>query len=245
MSEEEAIRRTYLITGASKGIGFTTAKRLANQGHNVIGLARTAPSEGFPGEFISLDLSNRTETASVLESIISEHGIDGVLNNVGLVKPAPLEDISLEDFDAVIDLNLRVAIQVVQAVLPNMKAQRWGRIVQTSSLVTVGVPFRTSYSAAKSGLISFTRSWALELAPYAITVNAVALGPVETELFNTNNPPGSESRQRYIDNIPLKRTGTPNELAAINAFLLGEESGFITGQTIYVDGGSSIGHAAF
>lgn len=245
MNEEENIQRTYLITGASKGIGYATAQRLANQGHMVIGLARTAPSRGFPGVFVSLDLSNRQETASVLARIATEYSIDGVLNNVGLVKPAPLEDISLEDFDAVIDLNLRVAIQVVQAVLPNMKAQRWGRIVQTSSLVTVGVPFRTSYSAAKSGLISFTRSWALELAPYGVTVNAVAPGPVETELFNTNNPPGSESRQRYIDNIPLKRTGTSDELAAINAFLLGEESGFITGQTIYVDGGSSIGHAAF
>jgi NAD(P)-dependent dehydrogenase (short-subunit alcohol dehydrogenase family) len=149
----------------------------------------------------------------------------------------------LEQLDQVLDLNLRVALQTTQAALPHMKEQGWGRIVQTSSLVTVGVPFRTSYSAAKSGLISFTRSWALELAAYAITVNAVAPGPVETELFNTNNPPGSVSRQRYIDNIPLKRTGTPEEVAAINAFLLGEESGFITGQTLYVDGGSSIGHA--
>ena len=173
----------------------------------------------------------------------SRHGIDGILNNVGLVNPAPLEEITFEQLDQVLDLNLRVALQTTQAALPHMKQQRWGRIVQTSSLVTVGVPFRTSYAAAKSGLISFTRSWSLELAPHAITVNAVAPGPVETELFNTNNPPGSESRQRYIDNIPLKRTGTPDELAAINAFLLGEDSGFITGQTIYVDGGSSIGHA--
>ncbi len=243
MSEEKEKQRTYLITGASKGIGYATATRLASQGHTVIGLARTEPADGFPGEFIPLDLSSREETEKALERITADHAIDGVLNNVGLVNPAPLEEISLEAFDAVIDLNLRVAIQVTQAVLPHMKAQHWGRIVQISSLVTVGVPFRTSYSAAKSGLISFTRSWALELAPYAITVNAVAPGPVETELFNTNNPPGSESRQRYIDNIPLKRTGTPDELAAINAFLLGEESGFITGQTVYVDGGSSIGHA--
>ncbi len=237
------IKRTYLITGASKGIGRATAQRLGDQGHHVIGLARTAPSTPFPGDFITVDLSDRQATANALQAITKDHGIDGILNNVGLVNPAPLEEITLEQLDQVLDLNLRVALQTAQAALPHMKAQKWGRIVQTSSLVTVGVPFRTSYSAAKSGLISFTRSWALELAQHAITVNAVAPGPVETELFNTNNPPGSESRQRYIDNIPLKRTGTPDELAAINAFLLGEESGFITGQTLYVDGGSSIGHA--
>ena len=236
-------KRTYLITGASKGIGRATAHRLGDQGHHVIGLARTEPSTAFPGDFVTVDLSDRQATAKALQFICKDHGIDGILNNVGLVNPAPLEETTLEQLDEVLDLNLRVALQTTQAALPHMKAEGWGRVVQTSSLVTVGVPFRTSYSAAKSGLISFTRSWALELAPHAITVNAVAPGPVETELFNTNNPPDSESRQRYVDNIPLKRTGTPDELAAINAFLLGEESGFITGQTLYVDGGSSIGHA--
>ena len=236
-------RRTYLITGASKGIGLATAKQLAADGHLVLGLARTEPADGFPGEFIPVDLSDREASAAAIDQFASQHGIDGILNNVGLVHPAPLEEITLEDFDSVIDVNLRVAIQTTQAALPHMKAQKWGRIVQTSSLVTVGVPFRTSYAAAKSGLISFTRSWALELAAFGITVNAVAPGPVATELFNTNNPPGSESRQRYIDSIPMNRTGTPEEIAAANCFFLGEESAFITGQTIYADGGSSVGHA--
>ncbi len=236
-------KRTYLITGASKGIGLATAQQLAGDGHIVLGLARTEPADGFPGKFIPVDLSDREASAAAINQFASEHEIDGILNNVGLVHPAPLEDITLADFDAVIDVNLRVAIQTTQAALPNMKAKGWGRIVQTSSLVTVGVPFRTSYAAAKSGLISFTRSWALELAAHGITVNAVAPGPVATELFNTNNPPGSESRQRYIDSIPMNRTGTPEEIAAANCFLLGEHSAFITGQTLYVDGGSSIGHA--
>jgi NAD(P)-dependent dehydrogenase (short-subunit alcohol dehydrogenase family) len=237
-------KRTYLITGASKGIGLATAQRLANAGNDVIGLARTQPSDGFPGTFITVDLSDRQQSHEVIKKVAEDYEIDGILNNVGLVHPAPLEDITLEDFDAVIDVNLRVAIQTTQAALPNMKAKKWGRILNTSSLVTVGVPFRTSYAAAKSALISFTRSWALELAQHGITVNAVAPGPVATELFNTNNPPGSESRQRYIDGIPMRRTGTPEEIAAANCFLLGEDSAFITGQTLYVDGGSSIGHAS-
>jgi NAD(P)-dependent dehydrogenase (short-subunit alcohol dehydrogenase family) len=103
------------------------------------------------------------------------------------------------------------------------------------------VPYRTSYSAAKSALVSFGKSWALELAPYGITVNSVAPGPTDTELFNTNNPPGSESRQRYVDGVPMKRVADPSEIAAAIGFFLSEEAGFITGQNLFVDGGSSVG----
>ncbi len=170
--------RTYLITGASKGISYATSERLAKEGHEIIGLSRTLPPKGLRGEFVTLHLSDCKEASIVLERIAEKHGIYGSLNNVGLVRPVSLEGISLADFDAVIDLNPRVAIQVVEAVLPYMKAQNWGCIVQTSSLVAVGVPFRTSYSDAKTGLISFSRSWALELAQFAITVNEAAPGPV-------------------------------------------------------------------
>jgi 3-oxoacyl-[acyl-carrier protein] reductase len=237
------VQRTFLITGASKGIGYATAVRLAGQGHRVLGLARTAPAAGFPGEFFPIDLSCRRESAVLLKQLAEDFAIDGVVNNVGLVKPQPLAEIDVASFDAVMDVNLRVAFQTVQAALPNMLAKGWGRIVNISSLVAVGVPFRTCYAAAKTGLISFTRSWALELAHGGITVNAVAPGPVATELFNTANPPGSESRARYIGGIPMKRVGTPEEQAHAIAFFLAEEAGFITGQTLFVDGGSSIGHA--
>ncbi|MFC7337535.1 SDR family oxidoreductase [Haloferula chungangensis] len=236
--------RTYIITGASKGIGHATAVQLAKEGHQVIGLARSQPEDSAPfTEFVPVDLGDQNARLKVFEELAAKYRVDGILNNVGLVNPAPLGEITLDDFDAVIDMNLRVAIQLTQAVLPGMKERGWGRIVSTSSLVTAGVPFRTSYAAAKTALLSFTRSWALELAQFGITVNAVSPGPVATELFNTNNPPGSESRQRYIDGIPMKRTGTPEELAAANCFFLGESSSFVTGQNLYVDGGSSTGHA--
>ncbi|HUF64111.1 MAG TPA: SDR family oxidoreductase [Verrucomicrobiales bacterium] len=236
--------RTYLVTGASKGIGYATSQLLANHGHRVLGLARSAPQDASPFHtFHPIDLADRAASAALLTSLATQYGIDGILNNVGLVRPAPLEEVSLADLDAVLDLNLRVALQTVQNALPHMKSQRWGRIVNISSLTAAGVPFRTCYAAAKTALISFTRSWALELASSGITVNAVAPGPVATGLFNTNNPPGSESRQRYIDGVPMKRTGEPAEIAAANVFLLSEESSFITGQTLFVDGGSSIGRS--
>jgi len=234
---------TILITGASKGIGFATSRMLAEEGHKVVGLARTQP-DNFPGIFQSIDLGDETARNALFKELAAEHKFDGLLNNVGLVNPAPIEEINLEDFDACVDVNLRCSLQATQAVVPHMKKQGHGRIVFTSSMVVAGVPFRTSYAASKSGMVSFTRSWALELAQYGITVNSVAPGPVETELFNTNNPPGSESRARYIEGIPMQRVGLPEELAAANCYFLVGQSGFTTGQTLFVDGGYMTGKSA-
>jgi NAD(P)-dependent dehydrogenase (short-subunit alcohol dehydrogenase family) len=126
-----------------------------------------------------------------------------------------------------------------------MRRRGWGRIVNLSSLVVLGVTNRTAYAAAKAAMMSFTRTWALELAQTGITVNAVAPGPTETELFRQNTPVGSEAEQRFLSLVPMKRFGKPEELAAAVAFLLSEEAGFITGQTLFVDGGASVGKAAF
>lgn len=232
-----------VITGASKGIGRTTAELLAARGHLVIGLARRAPEQPFPGEFLAVDLADRAATAQVLDEITQRFAVDGLVNNVALVRPQPLGDVGLADLDAVLDLNLRVALQMTQAFLPGMQARQWGRIVNISSLTAVGAKFRTSYAAAKAGLISFTRGWALELATTGITVNAVAPGPTETELFRENNPPGSAGEARYLSMVPMGRFGQPAEIAAAIVFLLSEEAAFLTGQTLFVDGGASIGRA--
>ncbi|MFG1466567.1 SDR family oxidoreductase, partial [Xanthobacter sp. DSM 24535] len=127
--------------------------------------------------------------------------------------------------DEVLRTNLHPALAAAQAALPGMKARGWGRIVNISSLTILGALEHTSYAAAKAALVSFTRSWALELATSGIMVNAVAPGPTETELFRVNNAPGSAGEARYLSGVPMKRFGTPQEIAAAIAFLLSGRCG--------------------
>jgi len=238
------MKKTFLITGASKGIGLALSHRLAGAGHQVVGLARGA-NPHFPGTLINADLADVEQTRQTFESLSQQFVFDGIVNNVGLVKPQRLGEIDLIQFDDVMRVNLFPAIQGTQAILAGMKDRGWGRIVNISSLTVLGSVERTAYAAANAALISFTRNWALELAQTGITVNAVAPGPTETELFRANNPPGSEGEARYLAGVPMKRFGQPVEIAATIAFLMSEDAAFITGQTLYVDGGASIGNLIF
>ncbi len=237
-------KQVSVITGASQGIGRATAQRLHDAGHHVIGLARQAPSQPFGGEFIAVDLASREATAKVAENIASRYAVTHLVNNVGLVHPEKIGEVDIDKLTQVLDLNLRPAVQLAQAFLPSMRENTYGRIINVSSLTILGMPFRTSYAAAKAGLISFTRTWATELAVTGITVNAVAPGPTETELFRANNPRGSEGESRYLNAIPMKRFGKPEEIAAAICFFASDDAAFITGQTLFVDGGSSIGMLA-
>ncbi|MBE1529909.1 NAD(P)-dependent dehydrogenase (short-subunit alcohol dehydrogenase family) [Sphingopyxis sp. OAS728] len=236
-------KRTFLVTGASKGIGRALSVQLAAAGHHVVGVAR-GKDPTFPGTLVSVDLGNSKAAAEAFSDLARQHSFDGVVNNLGLVRMQPLGDIALDELDDILRGNLHPTIQTVQAVLPTLREKRWGRIVNLSSIVVIGIAQRTAYAAAKAAINSFTRTWALELAESGITVNSVAPGPVETEMFRQNTPAGSEAERRFLSQIPMRRLAKPEEIATAIAFLLSEEAGYITGQTLFVDGGGSTGRMA-
>lgn len=229
-----------VITGASRGIGRAAADALADQGWSVIGVARSSPGH-FPGVFIETDLADRKKTEALAKDLVAHDQVLGIVNNVGLAIDESFGAVDPERFAAVVDLNVRPALQLTQALLPGMRTARFGRIINVTSLVTRGLAFRTSYAAAKAALESITRTMAIELAADGVTANAVAPGPTETELFRANNPPGSEGEARYLSRVPMKRFAQPVEVAAAIAFLASDNAAFITGQTIFVDGGASLG----
>jgi 3-oxoacyl-[acyl-carrier protein] reductase len=232
--------KSILVTGASKGIGRATADALAQQGWAVIGVARSVP-QNFPGEFILADLADQDQTEALASTLASRRNVLGIVNNVGFAKHETIDTVQFREFSTIMDLNIRPALQLTQALLPAMRSARFGRIVNVTSLVTRGLAFRASYAAAKAALESMTRTMAIELAHHGITANAVAPGPTETELFRSNNPPGSEGEARYLKSVHMKRFAQPEEIAGAIAFLAGDKAGFITGQTLFIDGGASLG----
>lgn len=235
--------RTTLITGATKGIGRACADLLADRGHQIIGLARH-PADDFPGTFYAVDLADRQALDETLTEIVAKHEIDGLINNAGIVGPELIENIDLNTVDAVFQVNLGAAMQCTRHCVASMKRAQFGRIVNISSELALGLPTRTAYGGSKAALISMTRTWALELARDSITVNAVAPGPVDTEFFRLNNPEGSSERKRKLERIPLGRFADPVDIARAVAFFIGDDGAYVTGQTLFVDGGSSLASSA-
>jgi 3-oxoacyl-[acyl-carrier protein] reductase len=236
----KSVNRSVVITGASKGIGLACAQALSASGWSVIGVARHIPAS-FPGLFVQADLAHAESTRRLGEELAARADVVGIVNNVGLARHEAFGSVDPGVFENVLDLNVRPALQLTQALLPTMRTAKFGRIVNVTSLVTRGLPYRTSYAAAKAALESLTRTMAVELAAHGITANAVAPGPTDTELFRENNPAGSAGEARYLAQIPLGRLCQPREVAAAIAFLASDDAGFITGQTLGVDGGASLG----
>ncbi len=237
--------RAVLVTAASRGIGRGIAARLSSEGYTIVSFDRMPPAALLPGEvFVRVDLADPAAVASALSGVVASHAPTRLVNNAGTVRPGALEDVSFEDLDAVVSLNLRCTIQCTQALLPAMKNARFGRIVNISSRAALGKELRTVYSATKAGLHGVTRTWALELAAHGITVNAVGPGPIGTELFHQVNPADSPRTKAIIEGVPVRRLGTPEDIAHAAAFLLDERAGFTTGQVLYVCGGMTVGLAS-
>jgi NAD(P)-dependent dehydrogenase (short-subunit alcohol dehydrogenase family) len=233
-----------LITGASKGIGRAIAEKLHAGGGHVVGIARSDDND-FPGDLITVDLTDGDARRSVFAEIANRYHITRLVNNVGFNQMQRLGEITQDRYGQVIDTNLGVMLDATQAFVESMKQAQFGRIINMASRSLLGRKGGSAYAGAKAAMVGFTRSWALELAQSGITVNCVAPGPIRTAMFERNNPPGSESRETLLQAVPMQRMGEPEEVADLAEFLLSERAGYITGQTIFVCGGSSISQQHF
>ena len=247
--------RVALITGAAQGIGKAIALKMGREGaslalmdidEKVLELARQLEGEGVPCSGFKVDVGEEAEVENGVKEIIGRfQKLDIVVNNAGLVRPAQFEEITEDDWDAVIRVNLKGGFFCLKHALPHMKERHYGKIVSIGSRAGLGKVDRTVYSTTKAGLIGLTRTLALELAPHNINVNNVAPGPTATELFNAANPPGSPEAEALLKSIPLGRVGQPEDVANLVAFLASDEAGFITGQTVFICGGLTIGRVYY
>lgn len=235
---------TVLVTGASRGIGRAVATRLMADGLDVVNFDIAAPEAIAQREtFVQVDLADEAALRDALASTVAARPITRLVNNAGIVRPAGIDKATSADLRAVMAVNLAASMACVQALLPAMRAARFGRIVNISSRAALGKGERIAYAASKAAVHGFTRTLALELGADGITANAIGPGPIATELFERVNPPGAPATQRILDTIPLRRMGQPEEVAHLVASLLDARAGFTTGQVVYVCGGMTVGLA--
>jgi 3-oxoacyl-[acyl-carrier protein] reductase len=228
-----------IVTGGSAGIGRAVALRLLESGYEVISLDVQATD--LPVRHVAVDLADPEATRQAAAEIARTHAVTTLIHNAGVIRPALLPEVKLADLNALTNLHLGAAVMLAQAALPAMKAAGYGRIVLVSSRAVLGLPTRTSYSATKAGMLGMARTWALELAPFGITVNVVAPGPIQTANFHSIVPEGSPQVEKLTQAIPVKRLGQPDDVARAVLFFADRNAGFVTGQVLYVCGGTSVG----
>ena len=233
---------TALVTGASGGIGRAIAEAMLAAGHRVVSLDRRLPDWSHARlEPVVVDLFDPKATADAAADVAARHDVSHVVHNAGVIRSNPIEQTTAEDIAALSQLHLGAALTLVQAMLPGMKQRHFGRIVLIASRAALGLATRTAYAATKSGMFGMARTWALETAPHGITVNLVAPGPIETDMFHEMIPQGSPKVDQLARSIPVGRIGQPNDVARAVMFFASREADFITGQALYVCGGASIG----
>lgn len=233
---------TVVVTGGSAGIGWGICEDLLGRGYQVISVARRKPPTEADGLCsYEVDLADPVATAEVAGRIAGEHAVTGLVNNAGIIQPALVEAVTRDDLIKLTDLHLGAAITLTQAFLPAMKAAGFGRIVNMSSRAVVGLETRTVYAGTKAAMIAMTRTWAMELGPHGITVNAIAPGPVVTDMFTDVIPEDSEKARKLAASLPRRRLGTAADVARATWYFLDPDNDWVTGQTLFVCGGASLG----
>jgi 3-oxoacyl-[acyl-carrier protein] reductase len=238
--------RVAIVTGAGRGIGRAIALKLAGVGAAVVvsdilekemkEVAKEIKDAGGQGLAVLADVSQASDVSRMVEETIKAYGrVDILVNNAGIARDQLLVRMSEEDWDKVLDVDLKSVFLCTKAVLRYMLKNRWGRVISLSSIAgLVGNPGQANYSAAKAGIIGFTRTVASEVGSRGVTVNAIAPGFIETEMTKKIK---EEQRQEIKKHIPMDRFGTPQDVAEAVAFLASEEAGYITGQVLSVNGG--------
>lgn len=239
--------KVALITGATRGIGKAIALELAEQGYNIAinyrtvndelsNLKKEIESKGVQCALVYGDVSKFEDCENIVKNVIDKlEKIDVLVNNAGITKDGLILRMKKEDFEQVIDINLTGTFNMTRNVIPYMMKQRSGRIINMASVVGItGNAGQTNYAASKAGIIGFTKSLAKEVASRNILVNAIAPGFIETDMTNVLS---DQVKENILNQIPLKRMGTANEVAKLVKFLSSEDSKYITGQVINIDGG--------
>ncbi len=248
MSKISLSGHVAVITGASRGLGRQMAEALSEAGASVALVARNSTllnevaagirEKGAVAETIVADVTDEPAAAEVAHSVTeSLGGCDILINNAGINNRKSIEDFTLDEWNEILGVNLTGPFLMSRAFVPGMKEKGWGRIVNMTSIMShVSLPSRTGYSTTKAGLLGFTRSLALELAPHNITVNGISPGPFATEM-NKSLIQDPEKNRQFLSRLPVGRWGRVEEIGRLAVYLCSEEAGFITGSDIVIDGG--------
>jgi len=242
--------RVALVTGGAQGIGAAIAARLAAGGAKVAVLdldeaAAQAAADAFGGLGIGADVSKAEQVEAAVNRVVEElGGLHILVNNAGVLRDNLLFKMSESDWDTVMSVHLKGAFLCSREAQKHMVQGKYGRIVNMSSTSALGNRGQANYATAKAGLQGFTKTLAIELGPFGITVNAIAPGFIETAMTKATaeriGSTISEMRERVASTVPVRRGGVPDDIANTAAFFAGEESGYVTGQVIYVDGGRGL-----